>query len=1187
MKEAEGLLKIIQANFKWAGWPFVLAAIPLLVIGFLWLRGRKKKAAGAEGGAIAPEPKLDLHGSWRAFLGKTPREYRAAVPLYQPFVVLGEAGSGKSALIDRTTDWKGQLVQFYPSHVEDPLVQIYRGSRAIVEEISAVVLEDPAARVRDALVRLWRPLGKGKTPRAVLVVSAPRLLAASPDAIVRLAQSMRGKVNVLAGVCKDAIRTSIAVTHVDQFEGYLELSGLLRDAGRPMDLGAATSAADLGLAIGALEDYLPLALAKLPAADYLKVLAFFKRGPELAERLGMFLGALGEAEPLSPPPLVERVGLASAKESGPGTWNPFDAAITSDETRRFRPFRKHQLAAAAVAASGVLYLGVSYAHERSTIDEAHQRLGRFFDSPFDPAPSGFFTFLSEQRDSPSRHLLASFKADHVSFLEEEIHREFIDGTRNKVLLARLAKFEKERDGVKALYLLALLYAGEGNKLGKYVMARQREFADVLEIAPVVIKEYVGSNDAAAKIARPIDSKAFGTRFQIQIASDAPSTVYFLDALERAVREPIVSREDLAALKTLGKRVGGELDAIARSKDLVTVAELLAAETGLDVGEEWKRRLQTAPDLDRGAVQGVLAMVDGTDLANPDPATLDLLGAVAALEQLAAPKKSAPPADVKFRVLGREVLVSGADWDRLVTRSRITLLLRDFQAHKRTDYRQAFFQTPSAYKGPPIESGPDSPAQATGKPRVEGVFSLEAFEDRLKPALGKLPTVLASLPILDQDKQAFSDWVSATLDGYAQDYVGAYRNYWDAFRVVAKTPAQLRYVLGKMQEPQSALKRMLKELAKHTALPLADGNVFFEPLAVVPNTFGFLRTLVPAQGADMPALAELLAAYGKVSAALDGGAPGGAGGAPAAPKGGDKPPAAGDEPNTLKDKLSPLGQVALSIYREEDGSFSAQVERWLLSLNIESRWWGPFSALPDQTWQLGQKEVERTVEQAWANLQDAQVTPLFGAFPFDKDGREPATQEKVDAALSPKGVFWTGVAGDLGPVLAKKGAAYAARQSRRGTLALPSQMMPTLKRLAKLRDLLYDHEGKPKAIVVVVKPLPLPPDRVGPYLVLAAYLQVGQTSAFGFNQRPDWIPLHVEWWHPEGAAAGAVFSPDGLSKKVYRSLALPDAPWSFYSLLQSAKRTGDNWRWTVAAPSGEKVAVTFEMLGDPWEAFSVE
>jgi ABC-type uncharacterized transport system YnjBCD ATPase subunit len=81
-----------------------------------------------------------LLGVWRRFLAELPTPVRRSILQFQPFVLMGPAGSGKSALVDAYTDWRRQAKQYLGSSLEDQHLQLYVGSRALVLELPAPVL---------------------------------------------------------------------------------------------------------------------------------------------------------------------------------------------------------------------------------------------------------------------------------------------------------------------------------------------------------------------------------------------------------------------------------------------------------------------------------------------------------------------------------------------------------------------------------------------------------------------------------------------------------------------------------------------------------------------------------------------------------------------------------------------------------------------------------------------------------------------------------------------------------------------------------------------------------------------------------------------------------------------------------------------------------------------------------------
>ena len=109
---------------------------------------------------------------WERFLGGLPGEFRRAINEFQPFVVLGPALSGKTALIQAYTDCQRQQNQFLDSAVEDPSPAYL--PRLVGPRARAVgsMLRDTSNAARKALTRLWTSCFK-RTPTPIVVVPLP------------------------------------------------------------------------------------------------------------------------------------------------------------------------------------------------------------------------------------------------------------------------------------------------------------------------------------------------------------------------------------------------------------------------------------------------------------------------------------------------------------------------------------------------------------------------------------------------------------------------------------------------------------------------------------------------------------------------------------------------------------------------------------------------------------------------------------------------------------------------------------------------------------------------------------------------------------------------------------------------------------------------------------------------------
>ncbi|MGH7297345.1 MAG: hypothetical protein ACRELB_20575, partial [Polyangiaceae bacterium] len=284
------------------------AALILLMIGYpLYHHFAHKKGHGHK----APKKKT-LARVWKEFLKQIPSEFRRSILAYPTVVVMGEAGSGKSSLIGKATDWKGQAAQFYPSYTADPSLQIYLGSRTLVEEIPAALLFDVKPAARASLIKHWKPLFKHRDPIVVITLSASALRSATPDSLRTLAQMIRGKVNVISRLRKKPVKIRIVLTHMDQVDGYLAFSQFLERQGIPVRLDIGESAAkSLDTLLVPYEKYLPLALTTLQSKAYLKVLTFLSKAPATFAFLGILLDTLRAADPLSAEPEISELYFSS------------------------------------------------------------------------------------------------------------------------------------------------------------------------------------------------------------------------------------------------------------------------------------------------------------------------------------------------------------------------------------------------------------------------------------------------------------------------------------------------------------------------------------------------------------------------------------------------------------------------------------------------------------------------------------------------------------------------------------------------------------------------------------------------------------------------------------------------------------------------------------------------------------
>ena len=293
---------------------YFVAALGILVLagglalGIWWWHLRlRSDGLGTPGGnrTIAP---LRLRNIWSSFLSRLPSAVRVAVPTYPHFVVFGNNAAGKSALIGRKVDWQGQTSQFVPSYTADPLMQVYLGSRTIVQEFSAIVQDATSRGINEALKRLWGHIDVDQIPTVVIALQAPGLSSASPDQLRAQAQLLRGKINILAEACDASPRVRICLTFMDRVRGYTDLARFLNKEQIPLFLEVgAEPRSDLSTGLAALERHLPRALTTQPLTAFEGMLEFLRTADQLLAPTADFVSALVEGSVVSQRPEVQGV----------------------------------------------------------------------------------------------------------------------------------------------------------------------------------------------------------------------------------------------------------------------------------------------------------------------------------------------------------------------------------------------------------------------------------------------------------------------------------------------------------------------------------------------------------------------------------------------------------------------------------------------------------------------------------------------------------------------------------------------------------------------------------------------------------------------------------------------------------------------------------------------------------------
>jgi len=1195
MDTAKSLLAMpyVSHLLKWEYWPYYLAAVVVLVLLILLvlLRTHRIKRLIPEkfairrhlpgGGADRQEQMApsSLRKAWQRFLAQIPRQFRWAIQSYQPFIVFGEAGSGKSLLIDNYTDWRGQANRFYPSYTVDPLLQIYLGSRALVTEIPAPLLYNTSPQARSALLKLWKPLFSHREATVAAVLNVTALLQEPPGNLRGFAQMLRGKLNILSSVQKRPVRVSIALTHMDQVEGYAEFSEFLRAERIPLDIRF-LSEADENLLTGCLEPYealLSRALTRMSSDEYLKTIRFFRTTPEILTALSSFVRALQAPDPLTSPPRVARLCLVSRDGKDAPDSNPFLLDLPEEETAGPVPNLRHRIAATAVLAAGMLYLGASYYLERNLMLKMDEKLNRIDLSPLEQYSDyshGLFIEVSrETRESLVRALPPNF----FLHAEEHVRDHFVAGIRKYYLLPCFLKLGKGEDAhEKGIYLVGLYLATKTNDLGRLVLANVEEWRKALNMPSSLITDYV-TNSTHADVTG-VDFRNLPLTYHKGVGplEDPLPWLIFFRKIQKAIDEPSISKEYLHELQKEATAFLGIVERVSRFRLTGEIVSLLKHYPAVEPHVDWIQRRDVI--LEQQSLRDFLVKITQGDIEYPPAAGLGLaqfMEAVKLMTKLGQPDRDR---DKSYDIRMYEQVsfqFSGPSWNSLLIRSRITLFMREYLARNRRTDGLLFFDKSGSIGFPDLVMNPSNDGQLffEGKGKVDGRFSKSAFEQLVKPVLTELPEVLQSLPVVDEEKKRFSNFILKQAEAYADRYVAAYRSYYSQFRLAADSLGGLRYLLKQIQLPTSPFQDFLASIKENTVLDVGE-SPFLRQFAKKLGTFEFIRRLMAEKDGAVPEWDKYKAILKQMDDEIDGTEP-------------FTVKNKADDANELKRILSPVGRICLGIQRGENDSYAGLIKGWIKSVGMGNEWQPPFLDPAMIAFFLGRSDVEIAVEKVWSDLEDSYIKPLHSKFPFNLKAEVEISPPELEKIVHPQGAFWKSFRDYLAPICRETSGYWTERVSPQGTFRIPVGMLDTVNEMSRLASALWSDKGVAQPISVEIRPTGLPPRIEHAPVAVLSYLRSDKSSVFAFNQQPAWQKLEIEWWKAQTSAVGVEFEAHRDSGKSYREITIAEKFWSFHHLLRRAEmmdKSVFSWRITGPGPHQQPVKLEFAFKTDPWAAF---
>lgn len=697
---------------------FVLLIVAGAVLLFWWLRLRKRREEGTA--YVKPTQSMTkqrLSEVWERFQTRLPSTVRATTPELPHFVVFGNTGAGKSALISRKVDWQGQASQFIPSYTADPLLQLYLGSKILVEEFSAAIQDGTAQSYNDALKKLWRGLEVEQIPTVIVVLSAPVLITQPPDQIRQQAQLLRGKINVLSETCGSTARVRICLTHMDRLRGYSELARFLAKEQTQLELSVGSDpSSDLTDSMTRYERYLPRALTTLPVSSFESIIEFLRGADQLLSPTASFVSALTDLAIGSLRPEVQRIYFASlaADEqiSNPFTPPPEvrSTALGSRLARWLRPFGIRPMhAMVAMLLLGLGLSGLTYATRRHhVVVQAASEANLTFDQAVARAQqahnSGESDVVRRAERSASQSLLATSEAEqrfrpfHLIYRTDKRHAEslFLTSIRRGYLLPSLERAIRQRARDKILASLVALYATNDNTLGSLIKASATDFSTDLNVPRDTLLDYVSHSSEPWTEVAVATLPPFPPEDLRYSLSDLSPWRSFLVDVYKAIARPYITKEELTTLQKRSAGLREGMLALRRAAQLRQWYRNLAEESPLDMLKLFGQEVGIlTPDpwlIDqREPVERLLRMVSESSITTEQAGTKSLYQLLRWLNDTSgttSPVKPLDPTESEvlrflFPADGTTIDISRKDWEELLSRSRKRTFSVDESDHSPT------------------------------------------------------------------------------------------------------------------------------------------------------------------------------------------------------------------------------------------------------------------------------------------------------------------------------------------------------------------------------------------------------------------------------------------------------------------------------------------------------------------------
>ncbi len=1109
-----------------------------------------------------------LSRAWKKFLRQIPPTYRHFIQSYpRHFIVIGAEESGKSQLIQKFIDQERDIYYFETSYTANSDVQFYLGQRYIIQEISWSLVEDRSILTKKQLTNLWNRLYTHRNPVFVVTFNPLKWKNVDSEKINHYARLLLNKIALLSHLIDRPIEVRIALTHMDKIEGYTELYRILQMHGTSIDVNLNNyGTTTLQDAFKSYEEYLPLILKNASAEDYVKVLNFLKELSDFNFCIDQFVRSLTQKEYEKKILQLEKAYFASNQETDLGSEIFACEQDVASSVYIKRHYLKHQVACASLAILGITYFGGYAAYKKQEVNDIRNKvalLERYQKLEYLEEILPHIQNLNNF--SSSKPFISRLQPFYYRSFNKQIE-DFIDYSREYVLHPTFQKMVlNNQSEVEMIYFLCLVKATNTNRLGQIISENIAEWSQLLDLPEEFVAMYINLAQT------PHSSKVFVDEFN-SLCTQTPFTDHapwfrFFNQIQQVIDAPHILEAYLPDLKVQADKLHDSLNKLEKHPLTAFLCKSLMEDDELKQQNHFLPKIQLLQDLRNNSevLEGLLTMVENQTLHTPSFASKSVKDFLTSLDEFLA-SNEVENSSFHFILGGKRWKFESQIWTNLFTEPRVKKIVEDYLVQNRDEGIRVFFKNSPGLLDIDLSYLSEVFPAFKEKSSIPSYFTVSAYEKNIFSIAEKLAKLNQSRLISGEVKNDLSQFIAQGVESYARQYKQQYESVLTCFNIAPTTFDEVQSAITYMTEPLSFFSNFMHTFRSNLKFPQSDFLVlrameYLSELAcfhqLMPeeldkpgemhNYQAFLRNMMQdAKNASTSKSEESL--------------------------------------GVIENYLTPISRMSLAILTQQSTSYQAKLDEWFESVGIPSKYQSFFSNPVVWVHELGLRDLEKSIKEAWDHECESNLVALFEKFPFNADATNNVSIQELEENLHPSSSFWNKVHQILGVVSHVNGEQWEPAYPQQ--LKLDQKLYNRVNLAAHATNTLWDAEGNRQPLRFKVRTVPFSGKGGGNKNTILSYLITTSQTIFNANQLPQSNTLEIKWWDPEEILLGFELLETGTALKTYKNMKIEVSDWNLHQLLKKGNQRDQNvWCWHIPDVESEEFALYFEE--NPWGLLNTE